>query len=170
MSDESIALYTETQRFNQTWVRWLIQLLALLAWLTFLVQVVFDRPVGNVPASDWALWILLLVMGVGLPWLFSALKMTTRVSSEGIEIDFSPFPTRMIPLKSIESYQPRTYRPIREYGGWGVRGCFGHGMAYNVSGNRGVQLVLADGKRLLIGSQEPDRLAEAIKTAMETEP
>jgi hypothetical protein len=39
-----------------------------------------------------------------------------------------------------------------EYGGWGIK--YGKmGKAYNVSGNRGVQLEFTDGKRLLIGSQ-----------------
>ena len=38
-------------------------------------------------------------------------------------------------------------------------------MAYNVSGNRGVQPVFSNGKRLLIGSQRPDELAAAISQA-----
>jgi hypothetical protein len=38
-------------------------------------------------------------------------------------------------------------------------------MAYNVSGNRGVQLEFSNGKRLLIGSQRPEDLAAAISRA-----
>ncbi len=37
------------------------------------------------------------------------------------------------------------------------------GKAYNVSGNRGVQLKLSSGKGLLIGSQRPEELAQAIQ-------
>jgi hypothetical protein len=36
-------------------------------------------------------------------------------------------------------------------------------MAYNVSGNRGVQLELVSGKRILIGSQQAEELAAAIE-------
>jgi len=36
------------------------------------------------------------------------------------------------------------------------------GKAYNVSGNRGVQLEFTDGKCLLIGSQKPEQLDSAI--------
>jgi TATA-box binding protein (TBP) (component of TFIID and TFIIIB) len=49
-----------------------------------------------------------------------------------------------------------------EYGGWGIR-CGWHGKkVYNISGNRGVQLVFKNGKRLLIGSQKPDDFANAL--------
>ncbi len=51
---------------------------------------------------------------------------------------------------------------LREYGGWGVK--YGRaGKAYNVSGNRSVQLKLSSGKGLLIGSQRPEELAQAIQ-------
>jgi hypothetical protein len=63
-------------------------------------------------------------------------------------------------------WEARTYRPILEYGGWGIRySPFGQGCAYNVSGNRGVQLELADGQRILIGSQRAEELARAIGEA-----
>jgi TATA-box binding protein (TBP) (component of TFIID and TFIIIB) len=52
---------------------------------------------------------------------------------------------------------------LLEYGGWGIK--YGRkGKAYNVSGNRGVQLVFKDGKQLLIGSQRAEELAEAISS------
>ena len=62
----------------------------------------------------------------------------------------------------LSEYYARTYRPIWEYGGWGIRCSFGKGKAYNVSGNKGVQLVFKSGKRLLIGSQRADELEEAL--------
>ncbi|MHC4187375.1 MAG: hypothetical protein ACYSRQ_04200 [Planctomycetota bacterium] len=59
----------------------------------------------------------------------------------------------------------RTYRPIKEYGGWGIRYGFGEsGKAYNVKGNQGLQLVFENGKRLLIGTQKPKRLLEAVNS------
>mgnify|MGYP001089165244 CR=1 FL=1 len=36
-------------------------------------------------------------------------------------------------------------------------------MAYNVSGDRGVQIELLNGKRLLIGSQQAEELLRAIQ-------
>ncbi|MBW8868301.1 MAG: hypothetical protein JF610_13410, partial [Acidobacteria bacterium] len=44
---------------------------------------------------------------------------------------------------------------------WGLR--FGRrGRAYSISGNRGVELTLADGRRVMIGSQRADELAAAL--------
>ena len=43
--------------------------------------------------------------------------------------------------------EARTYAPLREYGGWGIRG-LSRKRAYNVSGNRGVELSLVDGRKL----------------------
>jgi len=40
--------------------------------------------------------------------------------------------------------------------------------AYNMSGNQGVQLVFKNGKKLLIGSQKADELAEAIRSIMKS--
>jgi hypothetical protein len=43
--------------------------------------------------------------------------------------------------------------------GWGAR------KAYNVSGNRGVELTLQDGSTIMIGSQRADELEWAIRSA-----
>jgi hypothetical protein len=40
-------------------------------------------------------------------------------------------------------------------------------MAYNVSGDRGLQLELGGGKRFLIGSLRADELARVLKERME---
>ena len=72
---------------------------------------------------------------------------------------------RRIPLEDLKSVEARTYSPIREYGGWGFR--YGRsGKAYNVMGNRGVQLELKSGERVLLGSQKAEDLAAAIQGEM----
>jgi hypothetical protein len=57
------------------------------------------------------------------------------------------------------------YRPIADHGGWGIRSGRDGERALTARGNRGVRLVLADGTRLLIGSQRPEELAETIERA-----
>jgi hypothetical protein len=65
----------------------------------------------------------------------------------------------------IDKYEKIEYRPILEYGGWGIRIGI-HGKAYNVSGNRGIRLVFSTGKRLLIGTQRPDDFERTINELM----
>ncbi|MBX2959059.1 MAG: hypothetical protein KF732_03800 [Flavobacteriales bacterium] len=57
----------------------------------------------------------------------------------------------------------RQYSPLTEYGGWGIRlGLFGKGTAYNVSGNKGLQLEFTNNKKLLIGTNKPNELTETL--------
>jgi hypothetical protein len=115
--------------------------------------------------------IIALVFGLAFPALFYVGNLTTEVRADGIYYRFFPFHLRFhrIAAESLVSYEVRTYKPIKDYGGWGIR--YGRGSkAYNVSGNRGVMLEFSDGKRLLIGSQKPDDLANAISMAFGKKP
>jgi hypothetical protein len=54
------------------------------------------------------------------------------------------------------------------YYGWGIHAT-GKGWVYNVSGFEAVEIFMSDGRRLRIGTDEPDLLRKAILTAkMET--
>jgi len=89
------------------------------------------------------------------------MKLITEVRSDGLYIRFYPMSQRVVAYETITSCVPITYSPSREYGGWGIR--WGRsGRAYNVSGNQGVQLKLSDEKPMLLGSQRPGELANAI--------
>jgi hypothetical protein len=95
------------------------------------------------------------------------LELQVTVQDSGVRIRMLPFANRTITPAQIARWEARTYRPIREYGGWGVR--FGpRGRAYNVSGTRGVEITLDSGKRVLIGSQRSDDLAAAIARIAKT--
>ena len=92
---------------------------------------------------------------------FYTLKLTTQVTGEGVRLRTLYVVTRLIPFDDIASAEDVHYRPIRDYGGWGIR--FGrNGMAYNMRGDRGVKLTLKNGKQVLIGSQRSAELATAI--------
>jgi hypothetical protein len=163
-----LAEFHEEQQFRQPWV-WLL-LLVIALWLTVMfadgiyTQLYLGQAWGDRPMSDTALVVsaaFSLSITAGLALLFYRLKLTTEVGPDGIDIRFFPLTRRRIYFDSISSCKARTYRPIREYGGWGIR--FSRkGKAYNVSGNRGVQLEFKQGRPLLIGSQRADELAEAI--------
>ncbi len=109
-------------------------------------------------------------MGWRFQLLFLVANLTVEVRSDGLYYRFFPFhwSFHRISAESLAKYEVQTYRPIRDYGGWGIR--YGRGgKAYNVSGNRGVMLELSDGQKLLIGSQKPDDLANAISLGFREE-
>lgn len=162
--DETSPAYREVQRVRETWP-WIVGIsLAGLIWYAAIAQVLLHRPFGNSPLPDAPLVVFYLIIGIGLPALLLFSRLITEVRGDGIYIRYVPFHRsfRRIPFKDLKRCEVRTYRPLVEYGGWGIR--FGlKGKAYNVSGNRGVQLELANGKRLLIGSQRPEELWQAIR-------
>ncbi|MBN1218668.1 MAG: hypothetical protein JXM69_07060 [Anaerolineae bacterium] len=160
---ESI-VFREVQKISQLWWATLIILGAtIIPWYGFIQQIIYGRPFGNKPSPNWVITLLWLLLGIGLPVLWFTSKLIVEVKDNHLYLRYVPFISRQIPLANIKHYQTRTYRPIREYGGWGIRG-WGKHRAYNVSGNKGVELELIDGQKIMIGSQKPEELALAIAT------
>jgi hypothetical protein len=104
-----------------------------------------------------------LLMGVVLLILFSTvtLRQTTRVEDQGVTVRFGFLYSARVPFGEIARAEAVSYHPIREYGGWGIRG-FGRRRALNMSGNLGVLLTRRDGSTLMIGSQKPRELLAAL--------
>jgi hypothetical protein len=171
-TDDVVVKFREVQRFRQKWL-WIAIVVVLLGLIIsfgygMIEQLVQGHPWGNRPMSDIALTIvgpLMILMGIGISWLFLRLKLLVEVREDGVHIHFVPLARQTVQFGDILSCEVRTYRPVREYGGWGVK--YGRaGKVFNVSGNRGVQLKLSSGKGLLIGSQRPEELAQAILEGM----
>jgi hypothetical protein len=159
----SSPIYREVQRFRQVWVWVVVLVLAGLMWYATIMQIVLDTPFGGTPMPDIALVMFWFVFGLGLPALFLFGRLVTEVRDDGIYIRFFPFhwSYRRIAFTEMKQVIVREYRPIREYGGWGIRSGR-EGKAYNVSGDRGVQMELVNGERVLIGSQRAEELWRAI--------
>jgi len=163
--------FEEEQRFRQPWI-WAIVLLSTVILLVvfgygLIQQLILKEPFGDNPASDTGLIIAAVttfVLGGGSILLLYIMKLTTKLDSNGLHILFFPLRRRDIPLNDIARWEARTYRPIRDYGGWGIK-VGRRGWAYNVSGNQGVELEFTNGKKLLIGSQRSEELSAAIATA-----
>lgn len=104
-----------------------------------------------------------LALSAAVVAMVYGLKMTTEVCRDCIRVSFfSPrFSLRTIKASEILKAKARIYRPILEYGGWGIRWGFG-GRALTMYGRGGVQLTLSGGKRILIGSQRPEALRAAL--------
>lgn len=111
------------------------------------------------------------VVGVVLlfPALITALftRLDVEVRPNQLFIAFGPLHLirKRIPLADIESVRGLTYRPIREFGGWGIRPR-GSRTAWTIRGNQAVRVTLQTGKEVYVGSRFPQRLEERIRSAM----
>jgi hypothetical protein len=165
MNDEII--FQERQRFRQWWLWALLLSVDALFLYGVYVQIIRGGHFGTNPGSDAG-----LLAATGMVLLVSVIMLNFRLDSQirkdGICFRFFPFhwAFRFYPWDKLSKSFVRQYNPIGEYGGWGLRfGMFGKGRAYNVSGNKGIQLVLTDGKRILIGTGKPDEAKAALKKA-----
>ena len=160
-------LFRETQRFVQLWVWVLVVALLIGCWVMGLMWFVFDRAEDPSLVEDVIVGVSWVLAGLGIPLLFLVMRLETEVRPDGLYVRYFPFHLQFkrFAWADIRESGARRYDPLREYGGWGIRWGRG-GRAYNVSGDRGLQLVLKDGKRWLIGSQEADELAAAVARAM----
>ena len=154
------ATFREVQRFRQPLLLLVIAAVAAPFWYLVVAHFVFG---AAVEASGELVVVVWVLAGVLLPALLVAARLVTEVAPRGLRLRFPPFVTREVPFAEIRRVQPPTYRPLREYGGWGIRWGRGGKRAYNVSGREGVEVELTDGRTVIVGSQRPDELAEAIR-------
>lgn len=161
MKDSKV--FEEKQRFKQWWIWLSILLFGLVISYGAIRQLVFHKNFGENPLGNSGLLTLLIsyVLAVSL---FLFLRLETKIDHTGIHYRFFPFHMKMrsIVWKEIEYFEIRTYEAIWEYGAWGIKG-FRDNRAYNVSGNQGLQLLLKNKRRILLGSQKISEIEDFLK-------
>lgn len=153
-------IFTEIQRFNQWWIQ-LLNLGMVLFLLCALYQwFVAKEPTGNVAPDDIIGQLVLIFATIPVLLLLYYMKLESSIDEIGIHYQFLPFhfSKKTVRWSDMLECNVRKYNPIREFGGWGLRGSLGKNRAYSIKGNMGIQMILKDGKKILIGTQ---RKAEA---------
>jgi hypothetical protein len=110
-------------------------------------------------------WVVALLLGVvALLGALLTLRLTTTVTPDALSVRYGFLYRTRVPLSEIALAEAIEYAPVREYGGWGIRGSRRR-RALNARGNQGVLLTRSDGTTLLVGSQRPRELLEALARA-----
>ncbi len=151
--------FEEKQRFTQWWL-WLI---LLAACCIPSIPLLMDL---EAKADQWMALLamsILLFMVVGLLLL---LQLKTKIDEVGVHYRFVPFHLKQnsILWQDIKSAQVRKYEPLKEYGGWGIKGYSKKNRAYNVKGNIGLQLVLKNGNKILLGTQKEEEIKQFLNS------
>jgi hypothetical protein len=148
---DSPVYFHETQRFRQPWLWALLVFIALVLFWAALTEAesLFQR-------------VLFGALGLAFLLFFAVLGLRTEVREDGIHLRFFPLhlSERYIPAAELTGFDAREYRPLAEYGGWGIRRGR-NGWAYNVRGTDGVELRYR-GKTLLVGTQRPREFIDAL--------
>ncbi len=110
-------------------------------------------------------WVVALLLGsVALLGALLALRLTTTVTPDALLVRYGFLYRMRVPLSEIALAEAVQYAPVRDYGGWGIRGSRRR-RALNARGNQGVLVTRSDGTTLLVGSQRPRELLEALARA-----
>jgi hypothetical protein len=145
--------FIESQKVKQAWIIVLMITVTIFSIINYV----------QMPASFSSIAPLVIIFVANL--ILIALKLNTKINKQGIYFQLFPFQFKYneISWNDVLTIEVRKYKPIREYGGWGYRFSFKNGKAYNISGNMGLQIVLKNGDKILIGTQKPDELMEFLK-------
>lgn len=172
-------LYTEEQKFSNPGL-WIfttaVFTIAIAPEAIAIFKVAFlDQQSGKGDESLASMIVLLLVllaMFIATIILFRYMKLVIEVRSDGLYYKYPPFILKMTSFRKgeIENFKVRTYKPIREFSGWGIKYSWtGAGRAITVKGKTGLQLYLKNGKKVLLGTQRGDALLRAMHKMMKEE-
>lgn len=165
-------IFKESHSFVGTWI-WYMTVLFVL-WMCGLFgwgmyqQLILGETWGDKPMDDTMLLIVgisSIMITVAIMAFISLNRLTVEIDEKSIYVKFSPYfnQFKIFQKNDLQEVYVRKYKPILEYGGWGLRVGLKKSKAYNISGNWGLQLVFADGKKLLIGTRKPKELEKAIE-------
>ena len=121
-------------------------------------------------------WAPSVIILVAIPIFLGRLVIELSGDALVVRYGFVPIGAKRIPISGIERAEPVSYRPIRQFGGWGLRVGKHDGettIVYSLRGNSGVLLRLRapigalfrSTDRVLIGSLRPAELASALAQA-----
>jgi hypothetical protein len=113
-------------------------------------------------AGGWWLSIPIVIL-IGLYGFF--MPMRVEIDADAMHVRFGRFgwPRWIFPIDDIEGARVVTFRPIRDYGGWGIRRGES-GYCLNERGDSGVRFEYLN-RTYTVGSDDPQRLLAALRTA-----
>ncbi|QNM86935.1 hypothetical protein H9W90_07445 [Polaribacter pectinis] len=158
-------IFKEEQRFTQVWL-YIVLGFSLIVPIYIIFNEYLDENT-KMTTNEFVLTISAIVLSISFIFF---LKLKTRIDELGVHYQFFPFHFSMktISWNEISSAKVRTYDPIGEYGGWGLKGGFlwnkSKGKCINVSGDVGIQLELKNNTKLLIGTQKKEDAKRVLKT------
>jgi hypothetical protein len=138
-----------------------------LVMVGFMIWAVFNQP-GPILLLIPVVLVLLLI-----PIVFGRLVIIVDEQTVYVAFGLFGWPAQRISLNTIQKSSVVDYKPIRNFGGWGIRRGRLNGestSAYTTRGNRGVLLELSEEYRIcgvktnrfLVSSRHPERLHAAI--------
>lgn len=131
----------EIQRMSQKWL-WLLLISINIFFLYNLIS-----------SSNFEIINLFSVLVLlSVTYFFYRIKLIYSITEKSIIINFAPFLKKTIQINDIVGISIIKYRPLKDYGGWGIR-IKNNITAYTIGGNTGILISLKNKEQILIGSK-----------------
>jgi hypothetical protein len=155
--------FSERQHFRYVWLCGVLILTSFMMLFCVLRLIFTDMQL----ASKIPIYTLLIgctMLSFFFTYMFLNFRLDTHIGADGVYVRIFPFQLRYEHYcwSSIRKVSVRQYNPLQEFGGWGVKN-LGKTRALHVSGNKGIQLELSDGVRLLIGTNKEREAQDILK-------
>jgi len=151
-------VFQERQRFSQWWII-LIILFSII--FTPFIQLITGKPIEYNDPMFVTMLIILTVLAILLAVGFYFLRLDTIINEEGVYERMFPFQLKFgfTPWGSILDANVVKKKFNRKYQKWKFRIGFRE-KSFTTSGNYELKLTLKNNKRIFIGTQIPEELAE----------
>ncbi|MBC6611281.1 hypothetical protein H8B15_10125 [Hymenobacter sp. BT507] len=149
--------FNETQKMTQWWL-WLLLAGVVGIWVWGITQqIILDHPFGNHPMSDTGL-LISAIFPLAIVFFFRSLTLSTTINAQGVYLRYAPLMSTQITWADVREAE------IIRYGfvGYGIKASPTYGTVYNAKGNTGLLLHKKNGEKILIGTQQPEHLAQAV--------
>jgi hypothetical protein len=157
---------TSRQQSGQPWVYWDSQNPRYVKWYlpifgVGLLALGFTAWSDNRWAASAALAGGLIVLLISGGFRLSVTQTQVRLRAGYLGI-----PLLKLDLKDVVDAELHEFSPLADFGGYGIRRNR-EMSAFFLQGDKGVKLTTAEGKKVLIGSEHPDRLAAVLRAAIQ---
>lgn len=154
--------FREDQRFRGPWI-WTAIAIDFVVTALICGAIVYRAGQGEAWRALYVTGFVIMAVNAAVLALLLMTKLQIEVNPHGIFVRLYPFQRRVrkIDLDGVTGARLVAFRPVRDYGGYGLR-VRRDGKAYIVQGERGVRLDYANGYHILIAARNSEALYTAI--------
>jgi hypothetical protein len=154
--------FHEVQRLRSPPIFICAGLLAALAWAAVIDRLLYGHAHGVDPAPTGVVVTAWVVLGLVVPVLVSRIALVVDVDEERLAVGFNPLRPRTFGADAIGSCETSVTPPSEGILRWGVRFEVGGHPAFILEPGRCVEVRCTDGRRITIGTRDPDGLTRAL--------
>jgi len=153
--------FKESQKVNLGW-KWIL-FLGLYALMIWALLEQFSEQKYDVTGVISIVFSIVIIIFFNILILY--MKLETEMNEHSIRYQFKPFhrKPRIIELRDVSEIYLRQFKPYKEYGGYGIQRKIKYGQSYTVEGRNGLQIIMKNGKKILVGTQKSKELEALLK-------